>query len=65
MRTGSRERAEGSPFIPVRIAPGGFAGRGLQVTLKSRDLECVIEGADAPEVIAVLAGALKREVFDV
>jgi hypothetical protein len=37
----------------------------LQVTLKGSDFECIIEGAAAPEAIAVLAGVLKREVFDV
>jgi len=59
------KRACGSSFVPVRIAPGGFSGTGLRVTLKSRGLECVIEGADGPVAFAALAAALKREVFDV
>ena len=59
------KRASGSSFVPVRIAPGGFSGTGLRVTLKSRGLECVIEGVDEPGAFAALAAALKREVFDV
>lgn len=59
------KQVSGSSFVPVRIAPTSFSGSGLRVTLKSRDLECVIEGADAPGAFAVLAAALKREVFDV
>ena len=59
------KRASGSSFVPVRIAPDGFSGNGLRVTLKARELECVIEGADAPGAFAALAAALKREVFDV
>lgn len=64
-RAGPRERASGSSFVPVRIAPEGFSGMGPRVTLKAGGLECVIEGAGAPEAFAALAAALKREVFDV
>jgi hypothetical protein len=63
--TAGPARVEDCSFVPVRIASGGFIGRGLRVTLKGRNFECMIEGTDAPEAIAVLAGALKREVFDV
>lgn len=51
--------------MPVRIAPDGFPGTGLRVTLKARGLEYVIEGAERPEALAALAAALKREVLDV
>jgi transposase-like protein len=64
-RDSPAKRASGSSFVPVRIAPGGSSGTGLRVTLKSRGMECVIEGADAPGAFAELAAALKREVFDV
>jgi transposase-like protein len=64
-RAGRPERESGSSFVPVRIALGGVSGTEPRVTLKTGGLECVIEGADAPEAFAALAGALKREVFDV
>lgn len=59
------KRASGSAFVPVRITPSGFSGAGPVVTLKSRGLECVIEGAEGPGAFAALAAALMREVFDV
>jgi len=64
-RKGQLEPACGSSFVPVRIAPGSFAGTGPRVTLKARSFECVIEGAESPEALAALAAALRREVFDV
>ena len=59
------KRDSGSSFVPVRIAPGGFSGTGPRLTLKARDIECVIEGADGPGGFSELAAAIKREVFDV
>ncbi|MGB0743876.1 MAG: IS66 family insertion sequence element accessory protein TnpA [Opitutales bacterium] len=64
-RCAENARASGSSFVPVRIAPGGFPGSGLRVTLKARGLECVIEGTGAPEAAVALTAALKREVLDV
>lgn len=55
-----------SPFVPVRISPGECASTaGLRIVLKTPELECVIEGAGNAQAFATLAGALKREVFDV
>ena len=64
-RSDRREPVSGSSFVPVRIAPGGFCGSGLRVTLKGQGLECIIEGADGPEDLVSLTSALKREVFGV
>jgi hypothetical protein len=55
-----------SPFVPVRISPVECAcTAGLRIVLKTPGLECVIEGAGDAQAFATLAGALKREVFDV
>lgn len=55
-----------SPFVPVRISPVGSANSTApRIVLKVPGLECVIEGAGSAEAFAALAGALKREVFDV
>ncbi len=64
-RSDRREPISGPSFVPVRIAPGGFSGSGLRVTLKVGELECAIEGAGGPEAVASLASALKQEVFGV
>lgn len=55
-----------SPFVPVRISQGERAcTAGLRIVLRTPGLECVIEGAGNAQAFAALAGALKREVFDV
>ena len=64
-RSGRLGRAVVSSFVPVRIAPAGFAGTGLRVTLKAGGMECVIEGVEEPQALGRLAAALKREVLDV
>lgn len=63
----AKSSGEQSPaFVPVRLAPDNFSrGTGLRITLRKADLECVIEGAQSAEALASLAGALKREVFNV
>ena len=65
----SKRTKSGSPasaFVPVRIGPESWAAEsGLRITLKADGVEWVIEGATNPEGLVSLAGALKREVFDV
>ena len=59
-------QAQRSPFVPVRIGPVSSTGRGEpRITLRTEGLECLIEGAESAEAFALLAGALKRELFDV
>ena len=56
-----------SPFVPVRISPGecAYTAAGLRIVLRTPELECVIESAGNAQAFATMAGALKREVFDV
>lgn len=66
VKHGGRAGARPS-FVPVHISPGGGTvhGTGPRVVLRLGGLECVIEGAGNAEAFGSLAGALKREVFDV
>lgn len=73
----SKERRKDSPapgsgesaFVPVRIVRGAVEALSLKsapkVTLRAGAIECVIENIDDREALAFLAGALKREVFNV
>jgi transposase-like protein len=65
-RNATAEQKQTPTFVPVRLgasAPGPDSG--LRVALRSGGLECVVEGATDLDALAALAGALKREVFDV
>ena len=58
--------SQASPFVPVRIkVDQSSSDCRLRVTLKTPQLECIIEGAGDGRSFAELAGALRREVIDV
>jgi len=57
--------SEESLFVPIRLGASSGGTGGLSVTLRHRDLEFVVSGADSSGTLVSILRAIKREVIDV
>jgi len=59
--------AKDSPFIPVRLSAPVIQTHSKlpQMTVRSGDFECLLDGATDIDMLVLLARRLKQEVFDV